>query len=292
VSRYRIEHITTYDYEGDVSASYGLFHLRPRDLSWQSCLAHQVRVEPVPGDLYGHVDLYGNTTSYFHVTSSHRQLKVSAVSTVEVREQAMDPIAAATPWEHARPSTRPDQPDAWQALDFTFASPMVEIPDDVREYARRSFPPGRPVGEAATELMHRIYADFTYQSGSTSVSTRVGTLLQRRTGVCQDFAHFMVAGLRSLGLAGQYVSGYLATSPPPGKPRLVGADASHAWVACWIPGGGWLHLDPTNNRLTSQTHATLAWGRDYADVPPVKGVIFTESRKSRMVVSVDMAPAD
>jgi transglutaminase-like putative cysteine protease len=143
-----------------------------------------------------------------------------------------------------------------------------------------------------TELMHRVYADFTYKSGSTTVSTRVAELLEKRTGVCQDFTHFMVSGLRSLGLAGRYVSGYLATRPPPGKPRLVGADASHAWVGCWIPGNGWMYLDPTNNRLIDASHATVAWGRDYADVTPVKGVIFTEAKKSKMKVSVDMAPLD
>lgn len=291
MSTYRIEHTTRYDYEGEVTGSYGVFHLRPRDLDWQSCLTHEVLVEPQPADLSGHLDLYGNTKSYFHVTRPHTQLRITAISTVEVRVNQLDPSVLATPWELARPAVREDQSDAWEALDFTFASPMVDMPDGVRDYALESFPPGRPIGEAAVELMHRVHGDFTYKSGSTKVSTRVGDLLQSRTGVCQDFSHFMVAGLRSLGLAGRYVSGYLATRPPPGKPRLVGADASHAWVGCWVPGGGWLYLDPTNNRPTSETHATVAWGRDYGDVPPVKGVIFTESKKSTMKVSVDMAPA-
>ena len=291
MTTYRIEHTTKYDYEGDVTGSYGVFHLRPRDLDWQTCLAHEVVVQPEASDLFRHSDLYGNTKSYFHVTKPHTELRITAVSMVQVRARELDPAVLATPWEQARPAVRPDQPDAWQALDFTFASPMVDIPDEVRSYAEVSFTPGRPIGEAATELMHRIYADFTYKSGSTTVSTRVGDLLRLRTGVCQDFAHLMVAGLRSLGLAGRYVSGYLATRPPPGKPRLVGADASHAWVGCWVPGGGWLYLDPTNNRLTNESHATVAWGRDYSDVPPVKGVIFTEAKKSKMKVSVDMAPA-
>ena len=137
--------------------------------------------------------------------------------------------------------------------------------------------------------MHRVHADFAYKSGSTTVSTRVAELLERRTGVCQDFTHVMVAGLRSLGLAGRYVSGYLATRPAPGRQRLVGADASHAWVGCWVPGAGWLYLDPTNDRLTDASHTTVAWGRDYADVTPVKGVIFTEAKSSRMTVGVDVA---
>jgi transglutaminase-like putative cysteine protease len=137
--------------------------------------------------------------------------------------------------------------------------------------------------------MHRVHSDFTYRSGSTTISTRVRDLLERKMGVCQDYAHFTVACLRSLGLAGRYVSGYLATVPPPGKERVVGADASHAWIGVWIPGAGWLYLDPTNNRVTDVSHATVAFGRDYSDVPPVKGVIFTESKKSKMKVGVDMA---
>jgi transglutaminase-like putative cysteine protease len=199
-----------------------------------------------------------------------------------------------TPWEQAVPRSGDDdhatsQPDAWEATDFTFPSRYVEIPSPISEYARSSFTPGRPIGAAVVELMHRVYGDFTYKSGSTSLSTKVSDLLEKRTGVCQDFAHFMVANLRSLGLAGRYVSGYLATRPAPGKPRQVEDAASHAWVGCWIPGGGWLYLDPTNNRLIDDAHTTVAWGRDYGDVPPVKGVIFTEAKNSTMEVSVDMA---
>jgi transglutaminase-like putative cysteine protease len=167
----------------------------------------------------------------------------------------------------------------------------VEIPPEIAEYARSSFSPGRPIGEAAVELMQRVNSDFTYKSGSTTVSTKVSELLRNRTGVCQDFSHVLVSALRSLGLAARYVSGYLATRPAPGRPRLVGADATHAWVGCWIPGAGWLYLDPTNRRVIDESHATVAWGRDYGDVPPVKGVIFTEAKKSSMKVSVDMAPA-
>jgi len=292
VKSYRIEHSTTYTYEADVTASYGQFHLRPRDLGWQHCRSHQITVDPAPADLFVHDDLYGNAKSYFHVTRPHRQLVVTAVSHVEVGLGRPGEEQLAVPWEQARPSVRPEQPDAWSATDFTFASPYVEVPPGIEDYTRASFTPGRPLGEAAVELMHRVHDDFTYKFGSTSVGTTVSTLLKRRTGVCQDFSHFMLSGLRSLGLAGRYVSGYLATRPPPGKPRLVGADASHAWVGCWVPGGGWLYLDPTNAKLTDESHATVAYGRDYGDVLPVKGVIFTESKRSTMKVSVDMAPLD
>jgi transglutaminase-like putative cysteine protease len=292
VRTYRIRHSTTYTYDSDVTGSYGQFHLRPRDLEWQRCVTHEVVIDPAPAQLSVHEDLYGNAKSYFHVTEPHQELVVTAVSQVEVEERRPPEDRLTVPWEQTRPAERTDQPDAWLAADFTFPSPYVEVPPGVEEYTRVSFTPGRPLGEAAVELMHRVHDDFTYKFGSTSVSTPVSALLETRMGVCQDFSHFMVSGLRSLGLAGRYVSGYLATRPPPGKPRLVGADASHAWVGCWVPGAGWLYLDPTNAKVIDESHATVAYGRDYGDVPPVKGVIFTESKKSTMKVSVDMAPAD
>ena len=288
---YRIEHRTTYTYDGDVTGSYGQFHLRPRDLDWQTCLSHEIRVEPGAAELHRHLDLYGNTKSYFHVVQPHTELVITAVSLVEVGRRELDPEALATPWERARPLERDDVEDAWEATDFTFPSPYVEIPPGIREYAATSFVPGRPVGEAAVDLMRRVHDDFTYKSGATTTSTTVSELLGDMRGVCQDFSHFMVSALRSLGLGGRYVSGYLATRPPVGRPRLVGADASHAWVGCWVPGAGWLYLDPTNRRVIDETHATVAFGRDYGDVPPVKGVIFSEAKKSTLKVSVDMAPA-
>ncbi len=291
MTTYRIEHRTTYNYDDDVTSSFGQFHLRPRDLDWQSCLSHEIVIDPGPADHYQHQDLYGNTKSYFHVVEPHTQLTVTAISTVEVHKQEFAPGTLELPWEQARPQDRTDVPDAWEAADFTFASPYVDIPPGIREYAEVSFTPGRPIGEAAVDMMLRVHRDFTYKSGSTIIGEKVADLLTNMTGVCQDFSHFMASGLRSLGLGGRYVSGYLATRPAPGKSRLVGADASHAWVGCWIPNGGWLHLDPTNKRVTDESHATVAWGRDYGDVPPVRGVIFTEAKKSKMKVSVDMAPA-
>lgn len=289
---YRIQHTTTYTYDSDVTGSYGQFHLTPRDLEWQRCLDHEITIDPAPADLFVHEDLYGNAKSYFHVTEPHRQLVITAVSHVEVGLRQPDPDQLALPWERARPLDQPTDPEAWLAADFTYPSPYVEVPPGIEDYIQASFTPGRPLGESVVELMHRVHADFTYKFGSTSVSTPVSTLLRNKMGVCQDFSHFMVSGLRSLGLAGRYVSGYLATRPPPGKPRLVGADASHAWVGCWVPGAGWLYLDPTNDKVIDDSHATVAFGRDYGDVPPVKGVIFTESSSSTMKVSVDMAPAD
>lgn len=291
MTTYHIEHRTTYTYDSDVTGSYGLVHLRPRDLDWQTCVAHEISIEPEPADLFRHVDLYGNTKSYFHVVQPHTRLVVTSTSVVSVEVNELDVAALRVPWEQTLPAWQADNPETWEATDFMFPSPYVEVPGSIRDYAHRSFPAGRPIGEAAAELMHRIHSDFTYKSGSTTLSTKVSDLLEKRTGVCQDFAHFMVACLRSLGLPGRYVSGYLATRPAPGKPRQAQDAASHAWVGCWIPGAGWLYLDPTNDRIIDDAHTTVAWGRDYGDVPPVKGVIFTEAKKSTMEVSVDMAEA-
>ena len=289
MTTYHIEHRTTYTYDSDVTGSYGLVHLRPRDLDWQTCVAHEISIEPEPADLFRHVDLYGNTKSYFHVVQPHTRLVVTSTSVVSVEVNELNVAALRVPWEQTLPVWQAGNPETWEATDFMFPSPYVEVPGSIRDYAHRSFPAGRPIGEAAVELMHRIHSDFTYKSGSTTLSTKVSDLLEKRTGVCQDFAHFMVACLRSLGLPGRYVSGYLATRPAPGKPRQAQDAASHAWVGCWIPGAGWLYLDPTNDRIIDDAHTTVAWGRDYGDVPPVKGVIFTEAKKSMMEVSVDMA---
>ena len=291
MTTYHIEHRTIYTYDSDVTGSYGLVHLRPRDLDWQTCVAHEISIEPEPADLFRHVDLYGNTKSYFHVVQPHTRLVVTSTSVVSVEVNELDVAALRVPWEQTLPVWQAGNPETWEATDFMFPSPYVEVPGSIRDYAHRSFPAGRPIGEAAVELMHRIHSDFTYKSGSTTLSTKVSDLLEKRTGVCQDFAHFMVACLRSLGLPGRYVSGYLATRPAPGKPRQAQDAASHAWVGCWIPGAGWLYLDPTNDRIIDDAHTTVAWGRDYGDVPPVKGVIFTEAKKSTMEVSVDMAEA-
>jgi transglutaminase-like putative cysteine protease len=289
MTTYHIEHRTTYTYDSEVTGSYGQVHLRPRDLAWQTCMAHEITIDPEPADLFRHIDLYGNEQAYFHVVQPHTRLVVTSTSVVNVEVNNLDPRLLAMPWEQALPRSRQDDSEAWEATDFTFPSRYVEIPRPIRDYARPSFPAGRPIAEAVVELMHRIYGDFTYKSGSTTLTTKVSDLLEKRTGVCQDFAHVMVASLRSLGLAGRYVSGYLATRPAPGKPRQVEDAASHAWVGCWIPDAGWLYLDPTNDRLIDDSHATVAWGRDYGDVPPVMGVIFTEAKKSTMDVSVDMA---
>ncbi len=285
-SRYAIEHRTVYTYSDQVSASYGRGYLRPRDLPWQRCISHRVTTKPTAADSSVGVDLYGNSDFYFHVTSAHRRLEVISRSVVEVRRPDTDSVALGLPWERVRPHHAGEA----DAVDFVMPSPRIDVTDAVRQFAEVSFTPGRVIEDAIIDLTRRIYTGFTYKSGSTTVSTRVADVLADREGVCQDFAHLAVACLRSVGLAGRYISGYLATNPPPGKPRLVGIDATHAWAAVWLPGGSWLAFDPTNNQPADERYATAAWGRDYGDVPPLKGVIFTDAKTSAMEVSVDVAP--
>jgi transglutaminase-like putative cysteine protease len=292
--KYRVSHRTTYSYDDDVSSSFGIAHCRPRELPWQQVTSREISIDPVPSDLTDDVDCYGNVVSYFHVTEPHVRLTVDALSEVDVVPTEYDPDALLAPWERARPLLHPAiSRGAWAATDFALESPKARHVDAARAYAAASLTPGRPVGEAVTDLMHRIKTDFHYDKTATTVTSTVADVLEKRAGVCQDFAHLALACLRSHGMAARYVSGYLATRPPAGKPRMVGADASHAWVAAWIPGSDqWLAFDPTNDQWASDRHVTVAWGRDYGDVPPVKGVIFTEAKKSTLRVSVDVAPLE
>ncbi|WP_439032811.1 transglutaminase family protein [Gordonia terrae] len=291
---YRVMHRTSYTYDDDVSSSYGRCHLTPRDLPGQRVRSTSLEIEPEPDDRSTGVDVYGNNDSYFHVRTSHRALTVTARSVVEV-----DPIdeglllspAARSAWEAARPGTLTGR-DAALAAEFVLDLDPPEITPAVRAYAAEVFVPGRPLIEAVTDLTTRIFTDFAYRSGSTAISTRVDTVMTRREGVCQDFARVAIACLRSVGLAARYESGYLATDPPPGKEKIFGADASHAWAAVWLPDGRWLAFDPTNDKLVDERHVTLAWGRDYDDVPPLRGVIYTDSTRSQIDVAVDVSPAE
>lgn len=290
--RYLVTHTTTYTYDDDVHDSYGVGHLVPRPLPWQFVAAHDVRIAPSPAALRTELDGYGNELTYFQVVEPHRELVIAATSDVRIDDPVYDATALAEPWEASRP-LRSDAASAWSATEFALESPLAAHAEEAAAYAAASLVPGRPVGEAVTDLVHRIHADFEYDSTATTVTSTVAEVLRKRAGVCQDFAHLTLACLRGHGVAARYVSGYLATEPPPGKERIVGADASHAWVAVWLPGSDeWLAVDPTNDQWAGERYVTVAWGRDYGDVSPVKGVIFTEARRSTLAVSVDVAPVD
>jgi transglutaminase-like putative cysteine protease len=288
---YRITHRTDYRYSDVVTSSYGRGFLTPRDSARQRCLSHELQIDPEPADSSTSRDVYGNLSSYFHVTQRHYALSVISSSVVEVDAPPHDLYGAGSalaPWEIARPVG----PDGALATEFTLDLQPAEITEAVREYAAPSFLPGRPLIEVLTDLNARIFDDFTYRSGSTTVSTQVNEVLAAREGVCQDFARLAIACLRANGLAASYISGYLATDPPPGKERMVGIDATHAWAAVWTPQNQWLGLDPTNDQMVDERYIIVGWGRDYADVPPLRGIIYTDSERSVIDVSVDVAPYD
>lgn len=296
--RYRVRHLTTYSYDDEVTDSLGIAHLVPRELPWQQVRSYDVATDPATSDLSHDTDFYGNVATYFQVTEAHTRLVIEASSEVEVEAPVVAAAHLEQPWDWARPLLFPRTPGAWRVTDFALPSAAVEQVPAAAEYAAASFGPRRPIGEAVVDLVHRIHADFDYDRTATTVTSTVAEVLEARAGVCQDFAHLALACLRSQGLAARYVSGYLATEPAPGRERVVGADASHAWVAVWLPGAGdlagsdgeWLAVDPTNDQQVGDRHVTVAWGRDYSDVPPVKGVIFTEAKESTLQVSVDVAP--
>ncbi|KWX24931.1 hypothetical protein AFM11_05685 [Mycolicibacterium wolinskyi] len=286
---YEITHRTVYRYSDDVTSSYGRGFLTPRDLPWQRCLAHELLIDPEAADSSTSRDGYGNLSSYFHVTERHRTLSITSHSVVEVDPPAPDQYTGASakaPWELARPVGA----DGALAAEFTMDLQPPEITDAVRDYAAPSFDPGRPLIEVLGDLTSRIFTDFTYRSGSTTVSTQVAEVLQAREGVCQDFARLAIACLRANGLAASYVSGYLATDPPPGKERMIGVDATHAWASVWTPQNQWLALDPTNDQMVDERYIVAGFGRDYADVPPLRGIIYTDSDSSAIEVAVDVAP--
>lgn len=285
--RYDVVHRTVYRYDDDVTASYGRAYLVPRDTPWQWREAFTVDVRPAPVTVTESSDFYGNRCLYLEVHAAHRELVVTAASRVRVARPAVD-LAVLSGWTWERAAAAAAELDDVQARDFRLPSAQVGVEPPVRAYAAGTFTPDRPVGEAVRELVARIHRDFAYTPGVTSVTTTMPQVLAARAGVCQDFAHLAVACLRGVGLPARYVSGYLETQPPPGRPKLRGADASHAWASVLLPELGWVDVDPTNDRVVDESYVVTAWGRDYTDVPPVKGVIFTESTRSTLHVAVDV----
>ena len=290
---YDVTHLTRYKYGAPVVANDCVLRLRPRDEPGQRVSNYKVETRPTPSDFDEHEDAFGNRVARMRIETSHTQMSIKSSFRVEVARAAA-PIAALTPpWETAAAlaaasqSIEPDSP----AFGL-YSSRLVSLFPAATSYARESFATARPVYEAAAELSRRIKGDFAYDSEATEVTTIPAEAFAARRGVCQDFAHVMIAGLRGLGVPALYVSGYIRTIPPPGKPRLVGADASHAWVAVWCgPSFGWLGLDPTNAIAEGDDHIVIARGRDYADVPPVDGVILSYGGHE-LEVSVDVAPVE
>lgn len=286
---YRVVHVTEYLYVDPVATSHHLLHLTPRETERQVSRREELSISPVPASRAERVDYFGNRTTYFEMQSSHRELTVESRREVELL--ALPPPASdGPPWETVRDLVRrPQDAETLDACEMTYCSPFVRWSAEVARYAAPSFPAGRPLLDAVADLTHRIHEDLTYDPAATVVSTPVDEVLRLRRGVCQDFTHLELACLRAMGLPARYVSGYLVTMPAPGKPRLVGADASHAWLAVYCPGEGWIPTDPTNDVVPDQRHITIAWGRDFGDVTPMRGVIVGGSRHE-LRVSVDVSP--
>ncbi len=288
---YRVRHVTTYTYTDPVLLAHHQAHLVPRSFDWQTCHRTLLRVTPTPSGIDDRGrDYYGNPIAYFALQDPHSSLVVQVVSKVEVMEHSPPEPADTPPWEELVDLPERQQGAALlEIADYCFDSTLVRVSDEVADYARPSFPPGRPVLACLLELMHRIHRDFTYDAEATTISTPLTQVLAERRGVCQDFAHLAIACIRAMGLPARYVSGYLLTRPPPGRKKLRGSDASHAWPSAYVPGSGWIDFDPTNDCLVGTDHVTLGWGRDYDDVCPLSGVVLGGGEQV-LDVGVDVEP--
>ena len=286
---YDIRHVTTYGYESPVSFARCSLRLEPQSVDGQQLISHTVEIRPRPAARAARYDFFGTHTESVLIETAHRHLRIDSRSRVQVARHALGRTTPTRPWESVRDiafeatSLGPSSP-----IGYIFASPLVPMLAPVTAYASTSFPPGSGILAGAVDLMHRIRSEFTYDAKATVISTPLREVFEKRRGVCQDFAHLMIAGLRGLGLPAAYVSGYLRTIPPAGKPRLQGADATHAWVSLWCGEGlGWIGFDPTNDLLIENDHIELAVGRDFSDVSPVDGIIVGSPRQ-KLGVAVDV----
>jgi transglutaminase-like putative cysteine protease len=288
---YFVRHRTTYRYVQDVSQSWHIAHLALREAPGQIVHGSNISFDRQPASRMQRPDYFGNPGEWFYFDQPHNRLEILAESRVKVNPSPERASRDSLTWDKVRAALESPSDDiARDAVQYMFDSPLTSFKSDVTSYARQSFPPGRPLLAGAMELMHRIHADFRYDTSVTDATTPVDDVFEIRAGVCQDLAHVGLAAMRSLGLPARYVSGYLFTHPPAGKRRLVGADASHAWFSVWAPPFGWVDLDPTNAVIVSDGHVTAAWGRDYSDVAPVAGIILGGADHA-IDVAVDVIPA-
>ena len=289
---YRVRHVTTYDYADPVSVSHHVLRLTPRNLTRQRCSGSQISIAPSPQISTTRTDYFGNVLTFFTLREPHGRLTVQASSELEVQSAEAPDFSQSPRWETVQGSLEGHcSVEVLNAYQFVFDSERVGANPELAAYARDSFVPGRPLLEAVRDLTRRIHQDFRFDTNATEVTTPVETFFEKRRGVCQDFAHLEIACLRSLGLPARYVSGYLRTMPAPGCARLEGADASHAWCSAWCLDAGWVDFDPTNDCVPSDGHVTLAWGRDYADVSPIHGVLLGGARHT-LHVGVDVIPVE
>lgn len=292
--KYRVTHTTQYLYSALVGLCRNEACLLPRNTLRQTCLSSHLQIDPAPADLRERLDPFGNRVSHFAIQQAHKQLEVTALSEISImpRDNDLLRLGNQLSWSKVRDQLQSERSrDVLEALPYLFDSPMIKSSSQLADYARPSFTEQRPFVEAVTDLMERIFREFKYDPGFTTIATPLSEVLKNRRGVCQDFAHLAIACLRAVGLAARYVSGYIETVPPPGQERLIGADASHAWFSVYAPTVGWIDFDPTNNQLPAEQHITVAWGRDFSDVSPLKGVALGGGRH-KVAVSVDVAKID
>ncbi|GAA4028886.1 transglutaminase family protein [Actimicrobium antarcticum] len=273
--RYRVLHETLTTYHRTVTLSQQFLHMTPRSFLYQQTQSHQLTIDPKPPDWSNRIDYFGNATRSLTLPSPHRELLVLADTVVLLTPRPrMTQLANSLSWEEQRACLLTTQDaTSLEPYVFLYESPHISCGEELVEYASSSFTPGRALLDACMELTERIYHDFKYDPEATTISTPLIDVLRGRRGVCQDFAHLMIGCLRSLGLACRYISGYILTTPPAGQPRLVGADASHAWVSVYCEGYGWVDFDPTNRCLVKDEHITVGWGRDFSDVTPMRGIV-------------------
>ena len=289
---YRVRHATSYKYRTPVDLGAHMLHLQPRDLPWQRVVSATLTPDPQPAETRHGTDCFGNNVAWMFLDTAHPSFVVTLDAVVEVQPPPVPRAADTPPWEAVSAAAFGGGPCAYAAAEFLFDSPMAPALDAAGAYARESFPPARPVLEGLIDLNDRIGRDFRFRAGVTTVHTTVAQVLEQRAGVCQDFSHLMIAGLRAVGLPARYVSGYIRTKPPPGQERRRGSDQSHAWVACWLgEAHGWVDIDPTNGILIRDEHVVLGWGRDFSDVSPLCGIILGGG-KHTLEVSVDLEPAE
>jgi len=274
--RYQVRHQTVYAYAGSVAHAQHLLHLKPRETATQRCLEQAIDVWPA-AQRSNLVDAFGNHATRLELDRPHQNLEVTARMRVELLPRPVVEEMATLPWEQVRDglhyTSEPIKPEWLEAARYRAQSPFVAIKRLFELYASDCFPPGTPVLAGSRALMNKIHREFDYESGATHIGISLLEVLAQRRGVCQDYAHFMIACLRSLGLSARYVSGYLHTAHGEEGPEHLGADASHAWVAVYAPPFGWIELDPTNNLRVDREHVVLAWGRDFGDVSPLRGVL-------------------
>jgi transglutaminase-like putative cysteine protease len=287
--KYTIQHTTTYSYLEPVSLCHNIARLVPRNTEEQTCTNTHIDISPKPDMINEFEDFFGNKVIYFSIEKEHHELTVHVLSEVErkISDRTNRMTHPNVPWKEAVIAPRSEVDDILDIRQYVFETPMTAWNKQILQYVQKSFTPDRSLFEASLDLTKRIFEDFEYKPGHTTIATSLDELMKERKGVCQDFAHLAIACLRSIGIPARYVSGYIETLSPVGTEKLVGVDASHAWFSVHIPESGWTDFDPTNNCLVSDQHITIGWGRDYADIAPLEGIILS-SGSHELTVSVDV----